>query len=183
MLGSVGAGRGAMAGNVKGGIGSASISLSPAITVGALVAANPVGSVYFPDGKTFYAAPWACGDELGVRPLSFPNDDHAPFPPCSRFGAGPRESTTLAIVATNAAVTRVEAKRIAVMAQDGIARAIRPAHTPFDGDIVFAVSTSSAEINETDTARALIIAQIGALAADCLARAIARAVFEATENS
>lgn len=181
-LGAAGAGRGAMAGAVKGGIGSASLVLENSITVGALVAANPVGSVFMPDGKTFYAWPWELDGEFGAsQPPSAP-DSADPFPPLSRLAQNPQPgaNTTIAIVATNAALTNVEAKRIAVMAHDGIARAVRPAHTAFDGDIVFAVSTAELALpSEPAAIRHGLAARIGGAAADCLTRAIARAVYEA----
>lgn len=184
-LGSVGAGRGAMAGLVKGGLGSASIALDENIMVGALVAANPVGSPYLPDGKTFYAWPWEIGAEFGGKAAPVAGDSADPFPPLARIrtsAAG--ANTTLAIVATNAALDGVEAKRIAIMAHDGIARALRPAHTMFDGDIVFSVATAEAPIAADDPgARALSVTAIGAAAADCLARAIARAVYHGAEKA
>lgn len=180
-LGSVGAGRGAMAGVVKGGVGSASITLDNGVVVGALVAANPVGSVFMPDGETFYAWPWEEGDEFGGRNPPTTRDDANPFPPLSRLGGGarPGENTTLAIVAVSADLSNVEAKRVAVMAQDGIARAVRPAHTPLDGDIVFAAASGVHLLAEEGVMRAVAVAAIGAAAGDCLARAIARAVYEA----
>jgi L-aminopeptidase/D-esterase-like protein len=88
-----------------------------------------------------------------------------------------RSNTTITCVATDAALTPAEAKRLAIMAQDGLARAIRPAHSPFDGDIVFALATGRRPLPEL---RLLSLARLGALAADCLARAIARGVYEAT---
>jgi len=181
-LGSVGAGRGAMAGAVKGGLGSASIILEGGITIGALVAANPTGSVYFPDGKTFYAWPFELGSEFGGQNPPSQKDTADPFPVHSRLKQAPKAgaNTTIAIIATSADLTGVEAKRVAMMAHDGIARAVRPAHTPFDGDIVFVVATAKNALpDEAPLVRPAIIAQIGAAAADCLARAIARAVFEA----
>lgn len=181
-LGSVGAGRGAMAGAVKGGLGSASITLEDGVIVGALVAANPVGSVYMPDGKAFYAWPWEQSGEFGNQPPP-PNKDSAdPFPDYSRLKqrAKPGANTTIAIIATSADLTGVESKRVAMMAHDGIARAVRPAHTPFDGDIVFSVATAEHILPaEPRLLRPAAVARIGAAAADCLARAIARAVFEA----
>ncbi len=185
-LGPVGAGRGAMAGLVPGGIGSASIVLDSGVTVGALVAANPVGSVFMPDGQSFYAWPWEIDDEFGGRVPPTGKDNVAPLPDLSRLGhrlkAG--ANTTIAIVATSADLSNVEAKRMAIMAHDGIARAVRPAHTPFDGDTVFAVATAKDKINaDAQTMqRAISIAEIGAAAADCLARAIARAVFATQES-
>ncbi|MBT8473707.1 MAG: P1 family peptidase [Marinicaulis sp.] len=179
-LGNVGAGRGAKAGSVKGGLGSASIILESGVTVGALVAANPVGSVFFPDGKSFYAAPWELNDEFGGLKPTDASDDPSPFPPYSRFGiAQAGANTTIAIVATDAALTKVENKRVAMMAHDGIARAVRPTHTPFDGDIVFSVSTEKIKIGDDERLRSMSVAMIGAAAADCLTRAIARAVYEA----
>lgn len=186
-LGSVGAGRGAMAGLAKGGLGSASIMLDlmadAAIGVGALVAVNPVGSVYMPDGETFYAWPWEQGDEFGAKAPPTKRDVSVPFPNHSRLGARmkPGVNTTLAIVATSADLSSVEAKRVAMMAHDGIARAIRPAHTPFDGDIVFAVATEKTPLPKAPAPmRAMHVAAIGAAAADCLARAIARGVYAAS---
>ena len=90
---------------------------------------------------------------------------------------GGRKNTTLACIATDLALTRVELKRVAIMAQDGMARAIRPLHSPFDGDVVFALSTGQREVQGS---RELAVLQIGALAADTLARAIARGVHAAT---
>ena len=179
-LGNVGAGRGAKAGSVKGGLGSASLVLDNGVTVGALVAANPAGSVYFPDGKSFYAAPWELNDEFGGRKPSDAHDDSSPFPPHSRFNiAHPGANTTIAIVATDAALNKPENKRVAMMAHDGIARAVRPAHTPFDGDMVFSVASDKVEIGDDERLRSMSISMIGAAAADCLTRAIARAVYEA----
>ncbi|HEY1750466.1 MAG TPA: P1 family peptidase, partial [Caulobacteraceae bacterium] len=88
-----------------------------------------------------------------------------------------RANTTIACVATDAALTPAEAKRLAIMAQDGLARALRPAHAPFDGDVVFALATGRRQV---EAPRLLTVARLGALAADCLARAIARGVYEAT---
>ena len=184
-LGAVGAGRGAMAGRVKGGLGSASVVLDNGVTVGALVAANPVGSVFMPDGKTFYAWPWEQDDEFGGQAPPQTKDVADPFPALSRLGQGPNTSpkpgasTTLAAIAVSADLTNVEAKRVAVMAHDGIARAVRPAHTPLDGDIVFAAASGVDTLTEEGFFRAAVIAAIGAAAGDCLARAIARAVYEA----
>ncbi len=180
-LGSVGAGRGAMAGAAKGGLGSASLTLSDGTLVAALVAANPVGSPYLPDGETFYAWPWELDQEFGGRSAPQSGDVPDPFPPGARIASpGPRKSTTLAVVATSADLNGAEAKRVAVMAHDGIARAVRPAHTLFDGDVVFSVATAATPIAaESPPVRALSVSAIGAAAADCLARAIARGVYHA----
>ncbi len=91
----------------------------------------------------------------------------------------PRANTTLACIATDVALTRVEAQRIAIMAQDGLARALRPAHTLFDGDVVFTLSTAQQEASK-DVPRSVLVTRLGALAADTLARATARAIYEAT---
>ncbi len=180
-LGSIGAGRGAMAGALKGGLGSSSIVLEDGVTVGALVAANPVGSVFMADGKSYYAWPWEQDSEFGGAPPPSEKDIIDPSPPQSRLGnrAHAGANTTIAIVATSADLTNIEAKRVAMMAHDGIARAVRPAHTPFDGDIVFAVATAANAAPTDPLARAGAVARIGAAAGDCLARAIARAVYEA----
>jgi L-aminopeptidase/D-esterase-like protein len=178
-LGSVGAGRGAKAGTGKGGVGSASLVLANGIVVGALVAANPIGSALMPDGRTYWAWPFEIDGEFGAtRPgADMPRSD--PVPDQSRLGAlgrlAPGANTTLGIVAVSAELTPAECKRVAMMAQDGLARAIRPAHTPFDGDTIFAIARG-AELGEN---RLRAIAEIGSAAADCLARAIARAVFHA----
>ena len=181
-LGLVGAGRGAVAGLGKGGIGSASIDLGDGVVVGALVAVNCVGSALMPDGRTYWAWPFEFGAEFGGR--GGPAGElraTEPFPQQSRlaeFGrAQPGANTTLAVVACNAAMDTAACKRIAMMAQDGIARAIRPAHTPFDGDTVFALAAGPVHVSAET--RALQLARIGAAAADCLARAIARGVYAA----
>ena len=179
-LGSVGAGRGAMAGTRKGGLGSASIDLGDGLIVGALVAANPIGSPYMADGETFWAWPFEIDGEFGGQR---PGDLAAaiePIPDDSKLAARLKAgaNTTLALVATNADLSTAEAQRVAMMAHDGMARAVRPAHTPFDGDVVFALASGAVALG-ADPMRRLLLAKIGSAAADCLARAIARAVFEA----
>jgi L-aminopeptidase/D-esterase-like protein len=181
-LGAVGAGRGAMAGVKKGGLGSASIVLDDGVAVGAIVAANPIGSVLMSDGETYYAWPYELDGEFGGQIPPKGKDTPDPFPGLSRMAQRAKAggNTTIAVVATSAALTNVEAKRVAIMAHDGIARAVRPAHTPFDGDVVFAVATAVNDISGgCSGARNIAVAQIGAAAGDCLARAIARAVYEA----
>jgi L-aminopeptidase/D-esterase-like protein len=179
-LGSVGAGRGAMAGLRKGGIGSASLDLHGGLMVGALVALNSVGSALMPDGKTY----WAWGYELegefgGGGPPQQSMDLSDPAPDESRLLAIGRltrgVNTTLAVIACTADLNTVECKRVAMMAQDGIARAVRPAHTPFDGDTIFALASGELPLGE-NSLRAAQVGRIGSAAADCLARAIARAV-------
>lgn len=186
-LGSVGAGRGAMAGLVKGGIGSVSLDLGDGLIVGALAAANCVGSALLPDGETFYAWPYEIDGEFGGHRPADDFDLSDPFPDLSRLSAGGRikagANTTLAVVATSADLTTAECQRLAMMAQDGIARAVRPAHAPFDGDVAFALATGAAKIAaaEEGAVRPMTLARIGSAAADCLARAIARAVYAARD--
>jgi L-aminopeptidase/D-esterase-like protein len=171
-LGNVGAGLGATAGPLKGGLGSASVVHEDGFTVGALVAVNSLGSVLMPGCGTFWAWPFERDGEFGNQappPGDLPRDEDWDF----QVPAG--ASTTLAVVATDVALTKAQAKRVAIMAQDGLARAIRPVHTPLDGDTVFAVSTGLRPISEP----LVDIPRIGMLAADCVARAVARGVFEA----
>jgi L-aminopeptidase/D-esterase-like protein len=182
-LGSIGAGRGAMAGLMQGGLGSASLALDGGIIVGALVAVNSVGSAVMPDGKTYWA--WAFeidGEFGGSAPPGAGMDLSDPTPEESRLGELGRlqagANTTLGVVACNADLSTAECKRVAMMAHDGIARAIRPAHTPFDGDTVFALASGGLELTR-DSLRAAHVARIGSAAADCLSRAIARAVHHA----
>ncbi len=181
-LGSVGAGRGAMAGLAKGGIGSASIDLGDGVIVGALVAANPAGSVYMPGGDAYWAWPFEIDGEFGgLRPsanMAVAVDPLAEDSRFAQFAAAAGENTTLGVVATTADLSPAECKRIAVMAQDGFARAIRPVHTPVDGDVVFALSSGAIPLAAA-TPRPLALARLGSAAADCMARAIARAVHAA----
>lgn len=170
-LGSAGAGYGAMTGRWKGGLGSASCVLDSGFTVGALVAVNALGSVTVGEGRQFWAAPWEMGAEfggLGITPSAPPPDDPEPQ---KRLG----EATTIAVVATDAVLTKAEAHRLAVAAHDGLARAIVPSHTLLDGDLVFAVATGRRPL--ADPVRDAF--QLGHAAATCLARAIARGVYEA----
>jgi L-aminopeptidase/D-esterase-like protein len=174
-LGTAGAGCGAMAGALKGGVGSASVVSAEGFVVGALAAVNAWGSVVAPGGRAFWAAPYEIDAEfggLGPGALAGPPDDWG----LSKHPAAVR-NTTIACVATDVALTPAEARRMAIMAQDGLARAIRPVHAPFDGDVVFALSTARRPLPEP---RPYAIARLGALAADTLARAVARAVYEAT---
>jgi len=179
-LGSVGAGRGAMAGRLKGGIGSSSLDLGQGLMVGALVALNSVGSPLMPDGKTLWAWAFELDREFGgggpppaAMDLSDPAPDEARLMAIGRLTPG--ANTTLGAVACNADLSSAECKRVAIMAQDGIARAVRPAHTPFDGDSIFAVASGALKLDD-GLLRAAQIGRIGSAAADCLARAIARAV-------
>lgn len=186
-LGARGAGRGATAGTVTGGIGSTSIDVGEDIIIGALAVVNSMGSVFYPDGESFYAWPFELEHEFGNKTPPAKHDLGDPFPEFARLHETGRmqagTNTTLAAVATTAALTGAELKRVAMMAHDGMARAIRPAHTPFDGDIVFALSNGAVTLPETTEGfdRASWVARIGSAAADCLARAIARGVYESTD--
>jgi L-aminopeptidase/D-esterase-like protein len=172
-LGSAGAGLGATTVNLKGGVGSASAMTRDGITVGALVAVNAVGSVTVGARAQFWAAPFERDAEFGG--LGFPaklNDDDLAF----RGKGAAGESTTLAIVATDARLSKAQCHRLAVMAQTGMARAIHPVHTPLDGDVVFAAATGDRPLADP----LYDLSELGALAAHVLARAIARGVYEAT---
>lgn len=173
-LGTVGAGTGALTGSEKGGLGSASLTLPNGVSVGALVAANSVGCVTTPGGRHFWAAPFEDGGEFGG------------LGPDPKSGLGysivskklaafeNRANTTIGIVATDAALTKSQAKRIATASHDGIARAVVPSHLPNDGDLIFAVSTDDKPIQAAD------LTAIGHAAAVCVTRAIARAIFLAS---
>jgi D-aminopeptidase len=171
-LGSVGAGFGAATVNFKGGIGSASAVTDTGFAVAALAAVNAAGSVVIGDGPWFWAAPFEQNGEFGGHGLP------AVMPPralAARTKASARESTTLVVVATDAGLSKAQAKHLAVMAHDGLARAIYPVHTPLDGDIVFAAATAQRPLRNA----AFDLVAIGTAAANVVARAIARAVFEA----
>src|SRR5882672_7079577 len=176
-LGNAGAGFGAVAGAYKGGIGSASALIDDAIAVGALVAVNSVGSPLIPGTDVFWAFPLEQDNEFGGRRLTekLPQLD-LDLPQDGKGVVRAGMNTTIAVIATDADITSVELKRIAIMAADGAARALRPSHTPFDGDTIFALATAQRAITG-DRARALT--RVGSVAADCLTRAIARGVYEA----
>jgi L-aminopeptidase/D-esterase-like protein len=166
---------GARAGDLKGGLGSASIVTPEGLIVGALVAVNAVGSAVMPDSATLWAAPFEQDGEMGGQ--SMPKGPIAPgWPAAAKPSPVAGGNTTIAVIATNAALTPAQAKRLAIMAQDGLARAIRPAHTPFDGDSVFVLATGEQDLGANPP---FILAVLGMLAADCLTRAIGRGVYEA----
>lgn len=175
-MGCAGAGTGALAGSIKGGLGTASLVLESGITVAVLVAVNPDGSVINPaDGRL-----WEIGRELngefgphGNRAVALPPK---PEP-------GPIRNTTIGVVATDAALTKPQAQKVAQMAHDGMARAIRPSHTMFDGDTIFCLATGNRELPETPgmfiAAKAQSLNELGHAAADCMSRAIIHAVINA----
>jgi L-aminopeptidase/D-esterase-like protein len=184
-LGNSGAGLGAKAGNLKGGLGSASaVDDTSGLQVGALVAVNARGYTTMGDTPHFWA--WALeqdGEFGGLPPpkrglgleVSHSRADLT-HDPADAVRSDPRANTTIAVVATNARLDKASAKRLAVMAQDGLARSIRPVHTPQDGDTVFAIATGRHDLGDDP----LALAELGTLAADCLARAVARGVCHAT---
>ncbi len=174
-LGNAGAGLGAVAGAYKGGLGSASSVLADGTTVGALAAVNAVGSPVMPGGEALWAWPFELDGEFGGRRPTGPVTASG-LPDDMKGRPQPGTNTTIAVVATDADLTRVELKRLAIMAADGFARALRPVHTPFDGDLVYAVSTGRRPV---EGARPLAVLELGAVAADTMARAIARGVWEA----
>jgi D-aminopeptidase len=170
-LGTVGAGYGASTQNLKGGIGSASAKTESGHVVGAIAAANAAGRVTLGEDGHFFAAAFEQNDEFGGRgfPKTQAKIDTA-------LKGDLRQNTTLALVATDAMLTKAQAKRLAVMAGAGLAIAIHPVYTPLDGDAVFTAATCKKKLD--DPVRDL--ARLGAIAAQCLARAVARGVYAAT---
>ena len=175
-LGSVGAGLGATTANFKGGLGSASAQTESGVTVGALAVVNAVGSVTVGDGPWFWAAPFEQDNEFGGRglPPSFTPDMLR-----ARLKGGPEatnaENTTLVVVVTDAVLTKPQAKRLAMIAHTGMARAIYPVHAPTDGDVVFAAATGKKPVDPL-----FGLTELGMVAANTVARAIARGVHSAT---
>ncbi|MDT5014937.1 MAG: hypothetical protein QOD39_1097 [Mycobacterium sp.] len=172
-VGNVGAGVGARAGVLKGGLGTASIMLEDiGVTVGAIVAVNSAGNVADPET----GLPWLASQiaEFGLSPP--PADQIAAF--AKRDAELSPLNTTIAVVAADAALSKASCKRVAIAAQDALARTMRPAHTPLDGDTVFALATGAIEVAPAaDTPAAMspelkLTTAVGAAAADCLARAV-----------
>jgi L-aminopeptidase/D-esterase-like protein len=174
-IGTAGAGAGATTATLKGGLGTASTVLDDGATVGALVAVNAVGSATIGEGPHFWAAPFEIGAEFGGHGMPRPMPDDASAVR-TKLAAAPLASTTIAIVATDLTLTKAEARRLAVAAHDGLARAIWPAHTPYDGDLVFAVATG----RRPRQADGNTLARVCAVAASTLARAVARGVHAAS---
>jgi D-aminopeptidase len=170
-LGSAGAGHGASTQNLKGGIGSASAITESGHIVGAVAAANAAGRVTLGDEGHFFAAAFEQNNEFGGH--GFPKQRTKIE---TALKGDLRQNTTIALVATDAVLTKAQAKRLAVMAGAGLAMAIHPVYTPLDGDAVFSAATCKKKLD--DPVRDL--ARLGAIAAQCLARAVARGVYEAT---
>ncbi|ESY84004.1 peptidase T4 [Mesorhizobium sp. LNHC220B00] len=181
-FGTAGAGTGALTSGLKGGLGSASTLLDNGITIGALAAVNPTGSVTVGRTRHFWAAPFEIGYEFGGLgyPSPMPEDakrillkyrdkDHG-----RKMDSG--GNTTIAVIATDAVLTKAAAKRLAISAHDGFVRAIWPTHTPADGDLVFALATGKSGVELTADAAIDLYAAAGAT----MARAISRGVFAAT---
>lgn len=184
--GNVGAGTGASVGKVlgtagamKGGVGTASLRLnftnptngeSYNYTVGALVVTNAFGDVY--DGENIIAGAQTSGNFVNSSQILRDNSALLPAP-----HAG--QNTTIAVVATNAPLTKVGCQKMAQMAHDGMARAIRPTHTMFDGDTIFALSTGGLPATSTNP---LLLTILGSVAADVLAQAIVRSVTQAAPS-
>ena len=164
-LGTAGAGFGATTANLKGGLGSASMTLPNGVIIGALVAVNALGSVTVGDGPHFWAAPFEQNGEFGnLGPSST-------YPQGRPATKGHARNTTIGIVATNARLTQAQCTRLATAAHDGFARALVPSHTPMDGDLIFAASIGNKNYDD--------LIYLGHAAATCMARAIARGIFEA----
>ena len=162
---------------LKGGQGTASLVLGDGVSVGALAAVNALGSVVANGAGQFLAGMLERGDEFGGRggapTIELP--DH----PLDKYGLRDTPpNTTLAVVATDAALSKAQAARVARMAQAGMARAIRPVFTPMDGDVVFALATGQMPVSGP----VADVARIGMAAADCLARAVARGIFTASSQ-
>lgn len=178
-VGSVGAGVGARAGSLKGGVGTASMVLDSGVTVGAIVVVNSGGEVLDP----MTGLPWMA-DLVREFGLSAPPADEVAAYVARKAEASPL-NTTIAVIATDAVLSPAGCHRVAIAAQDGLARTIRPAHTPLDGDTVFVLATGAVEIEPSpDTPTAMLpetalSTAVGAAAADCLASAVLAAVVAA----
>lgn len=176
LTGSVGAGTGALSGGIKGGLGTASLILDAGITVAALVAVNSYGSAINP----LSGRPWEIETEMNGEFGDQANRAVKLPPPLE---TGPAQNTTIGLVATDATLTKSQAQKIAQMAHDGLARAIRPAHTMFDGDTIFCLATGKRKLPEVpgffDAPQAQAINDLGQTAADCVTRAIMRAILSA----
>ncbi|MGB4113148.1 MAG: P1 family peptidase [Yoonia sp.] len=167
-IGTAGAGFGATTASLKGGLGSASMQLPNGVIVGSLVAVNAIGSATVGDGPHFWAAPFEENGEFGnLGPSST-------YPSGRPATKGHAQNTTIGIVATNAKLTQAQCTRLATAAHDGIARALVPSHTPMDGDLIFAASHGEIECDD--------LIYLGHAAATCMARAIARGIYEARSN-
>jgi len=182
-LGNVGVGYGATAGLIKGGLGSASWVEQDGLVVAAMVAVNAVGSVLTPGNRSFWAAPWEQDGEFGGVPFAAANTAHGGIDlglAAESRVARPAEGshTCIGVIATNAVLDKTSLRHVLAMAHDGLARAVRPVHTPFDGDTLFALATATWQ-DTSGADRSWLVARVGSIAADCVARAVARGVWAA----
>ncbi|MGE0409841.1 MAG: P1 family peptidase [Amphiplicatus sp.] len=177
-LGRAGAGFGARAGAGPGGLGGASYVTEDGLVIGALVAVNSFGAVRMPGSDAFWAWPFEVDGEFGGARPAPDWRGASDMPPDTKRGASlhaaGRMNTTIGVVAVSAALSPAAARRVAIMAQDGLARAIRPVHGPTDGDAIFVLGMGEGAAPDPQ-----MLTRLGVLAADCLARAVARGVFEA----
>lgn len=176
-LGTAGAGTGATDAQHKGGLGSASLVLPDGTTIGALVVVNALGSATTPSGKHFWAAPFEIGEEFGGLGPDPTANLQALLPSRKTAAMAQHGNTTIGVVATDARLDKAACKRLATAAHDGFARALVPAHTPYDGDLIFASSTARRGPPSDE-----VMPLLGHYAAVCMARAIARAIWEATPS-
>ncbi|HKA05006.1 MAG TPA: P1 family peptidase [Acidimicrobiales bacterium] len=185
--GSVGAGTGATAGPMKGGIGTASVVLEGGFTIGALVALNARGHAVDPATGVPYGIGFGMDDEFAAWTAPAPSDAEAARDRLLATAKMPKLNTTLVILATDAALSKAECKVLAGVAQDGVARAVRPTHTLFDGDLVFSLATGerALELESTDAyaagpSRAALVNDLAAAGADTVTRSVVHAVLAAT---
>lgn len=179
-IGTQGAGFGALVAGLKGGLGTASLVLESGITIAALFAVNALGNPLIGTSRHFHAAHFEKGTEfggLGLPTGKVQDLDHLRIK--FRAEATPAANTTIGVIATDADLTKSEAKRLAIAAHDGIARAIWPAHTPMDGDLVFSIATGKSGVKPD----AAVSIDLSAHAASVTARAIARGVYEASAQN
>jgi L-aminopeptidase/D-esterase-like protein len=176
--GCFGAGTGALSYSIKGGLGTASIILDSGITAAALVANNSICSVINPESGRPWEIELEIDDEFGEQ-----GKRSVRLPPKPELAPEPIKNTTIGVVATDAILTKPQAQKISQMAHDGMARAIRPAHTMFDGDALFCLATGKRELPETPgsfiSPWAQSLNEIGHAAADCVSRAIIHSVLSA----
>ena len=177
-IGTHGAGYGATTANLKGGLGSASTELANGVIIGAIVVVNSIGSTTLADSKHLWASPFEINGEFGN--LGLPIESNRNYSELRLKTGNPdaKSNTTIAVIATNVELDKSKCKQLAIMAHDGIARAIWPAHTPFDGDLIFSLSTGTKSLDLGINQ----FAEIGAAATSTLARAIARAIYSANSE-
>jgi L-aminopeptidase/D-esterase-like protein len=174
--GCLGAGTGAVSGAIKGGLGSASLVMASGITVAAVAAVNSFGSVVNPDTGMIWERDTEINHEYGdqgKRKVRLPQQP----------SSSPIANTTIGVVATDAKITKVQAGKIAQMAHDGLARAVRPAHTMFDGDTIFCLATGKRDLPDIQGIlagnRAQAMNDLGHAAAQCMSRAIVHGILTA----